>query len=84
MVSPQLNVRIPSELNQKLNIFVDKTNMSKTEIVVSALKYYMGFKKKDESLSQRLESIEVRLTKLELDENDIARLSLSGNQSNSY
>ena len=64
MASPQLNVRIPQFLNDKLNTHVCSTGSSKTEIVVNALSCYLGYIE-DIPLEKRITTIEERLGELE-------------------
>ncbi|MEQ8539389.1 MAG: hypothetical protein RIB93_18295 [Coleofasciculus sp. D1-CHI-01] len=42
MNSVQLGIRIPTHLNQRLTDYIERTGLSKTEIVINALASYMG------------------------------------------
>ncbi|MDB9313572.1 hypothetical protein PN462_10715 [Spirulina sp. CS-785/01] len=63
MPKPFIGVRISSELHEAIATRMRETGESKSDIVVSALKYYLGLT----PCHQRLEEIEQRLAKLEQD-----------------
>ncbi len=64
MGKPQIAVRMPSSLMEKLNSYVEKIGTSKTEVVVSAIALYLDCSE-DVPLSQRMAEIERRMTILE-------------------
>ncbi|MGK7873931.1 MAG: DNA-binding domain-containing protein [Xenococcaceae cyanobacterium] len=64
MTRPQLTVRMPPDLCEKLNNYVKRTGTSKIEVVVGAISNYLGCAE-DIPLSQRMASVERRLAELE-------------------
>lgn len=64
MSKVQLAVRIPPELQEKLNGYINQTGMSKTEVVVDALAHYLKCVE-DLSLSQRVTELESKFKMLE-------------------
>ncbi len=64
MGKPQIAVRIPPSLMEKLNSYVEKTGTSKTDVVVSAIAQYLGCAE-SVPLSQRLAEVERRVGELE-------------------
>ena len=62
MANPFLGVRIPVELNEAIATRMALTGQSKSEIVIDALKQYLGM----QPLQHRLENVEHRLKVLEL------------------
>ncbi len=64
MGKPQIAVRIPPSLMEKLNSYVEKTATSKTDVVVSAIAQYLGCAE-SVPLSQRLAEVERRVGELE-------------------
>ena len=64
MVRPQIAIRLPVPLMEKLNAYVKKTGASKTEVMVGALAQYLDFPESI-PLSQRVAEVERRLAVLE-------------------
>ena len=64
MVRPQIAIRLPVPLMEKLNAYVKKTGASKTEVMVGALAQYLDFPESI-PLSQRMAEVERRLAVLE-------------------
>ena len=64
MVRPQIAIRLPFELMDKLNSYVERTGASKTEVMVGALAQYLDC---PESMpfSQRMADLERRMEELE-------------------
>lgn len=61
MANPFLGVRISPELNEAIAARMQQTGQSKSDIVIAALRSYLGMS----SSQQRLEEIEQRLSALE-------------------
>ena len=61
MANPFLGVRIPPELEQALLARMKETGQSKSEIVISALRSYLGMM----SCHERLDNVDQRLSALE-------------------
>jgi|GEM_PF-2228846 len=61
MANPFLGVRISPELNEAIAARMKQTGQSKSDIVIAALRSYLGMS----SSQQRLEEIEQRLSALE-------------------
>lgn len=61
MANPFLGVRISPELNEAIAARMKQTGQSKSDIVIAALRSYLGMS----SSQQRLEAIEQRLSALE-------------------
>ena len=59
----QLRVRIPCNLNQRLSIYMTKISMSKTEVVLNALAFYLDCTK-EMPLAARMTSLEEKLATL--------------------
>ncbi len=64
MVRPQIAIRLPVPLMEKLNAYVKRTGASKTEVMVGALAQYLDFPESI-PLSQRVSEIEKRMKELE-------------------
>lgn len=64
MGKPQIAVRMPPSLMEKLNSYVEKIGTSKTEVVVSAIAKYLDCSE-DVPLSQRMAELERRMATLE-------------------
>ncbi|MEH2336176.1 DNA-binding domain-containing protein [Nostoc sp.] len=64
MTKPQIVVRIPPYLLEKLNNYAQQTGTSKTEVVVSALAHYLGCVE-NLPLNQRVAELEARTAVLE-------------------
>jgi predicted DNA-binding protein len=64
MGKPQIAVRMPPSLMEKLNSYVERTGTSKTDVVVSAIAAYLGCAE-NVPLSQRMAEFERRLAALE-------------------
>ena len=65
MVRPQIAIRLPVPLMEKLNAYVKRTGASKTEVMVGALAQYLDFPESI-PLSQRVAEIEKRMKELEM------------------
>jgi len=66
MSKPQIAVRIPASLLEKLNDYVGRTGMSKTDVAIAALAQYLGCAEAL-PLSQRMSEVERRLAELEIE-----------------
>ncbi len=66
MGKPQIAVRMPPSLMEKLNSYVKKTGTSKTDVVVSAIAQYLGCAE-NVPLNQRVAELERRVNELEAD-----------------
>ena len=64
MVRPQIAIRLPVPLMEKLNAYVKRTGASKTEVMVGALAQYLDFPESI-PLSQRVAEMEKRMKELE-------------------
>ncbi len=64
MGKPQIAVRIPPSLMEKLNSYVEHTGSSKTEVIVSALAKYLNCTEAI-PLGERMAEFERRLAALE-------------------
>lgn len=64
MTKPQIVVRIPPYLLEKLNNYVQQTGISKTEVVIGALAHYLGCVE-NLPLNQRVAELEARTAVLE-------------------
>ncbi|NET56212.1 MAG: DNA-binding domain-containing protein [Symploca sp. SIO2E6] len=64
MSTPQLSVRINPRLNEQLNAYINRTGISKTDVVANALAHYLGCVE-DVSLTQRMAHLEARMVALE-------------------
>lgn len=62
MPNPFLGVRIPSEVHEALMARVTITGQSKSDLVIDALRTYLGMSPQQE----KIEELEVRLSTLEL------------------
>lgn len=63
MGKPQIAIRIPSSLLNELNNYVNKTGVSKTDVVVSAIAQYLGCVE-NIPLSQRVTELENKVKEL--------------------
>lgn len=63
MANPFLGVRIPADLNEAILARMRQTGQSKSEIVIDALKVYLGMSPQQD----RLDSVEERLSALEVE-----------------
>lgn len=61
MANPFIGVRIPPELEQAILARMKETGQSKSDIMISALRSYLGIL----SCHERLDNVEQRLTALE-------------------
>ncbi|WP_196601281.1 hypothetical protein [Gloeocapsopsis dulcis] len=61
MANPFLGVRIPPELEQAILTRMKETGQSKSELVISALRSYLGMM----SCHERLDNVDQRLSALE-------------------
>lgn len=64
MVKPQIAIRLPKSLMERLNTYVERTGASKTEVMVGALAQYLDCPESI-PLSQRVAELEMRLDDLE-------------------
>ena len=64
MASPQFSVRIPSELDERLNAYVKQAGTTKTKVMLDALAHYLGCAD-DVPLIRRVIQMEERLAALE-------------------
>lgn len=64
MTRPQIVVRIPPDLLEKLNHYTEQTGASKTEVVIGALAHYLGYVE-HLPLTQRIAELEARMVTLE-------------------
>ena len=67
MVKPQIAIRLPKSLMEKLNTYVERTGASKTEVMVGALAQYLDCPESI-PLSQRMAEVERNLALLEAGE----------------
>lgn len=61
----QIAVRIPQSLSDRLNNYVKRTGMSKTDVVAGAIANYLGCEE-DTSLHNKVNEMHKRLTELEI------------------
>jgi len=61
---PNISIRIPDNIKKHLNEYVDKTNLTKTEIMIRALTEYLGIVH-ELPFPQRLSEVERRLSEIE-------------------
>jgi metal-responsive CopG/Arc/MetJ family transcriptional regulator len=66
MTKSQIAVRIPQFLLQELNQFVQKTNISKTDVVVNTITSYLNCPEKI-TINQRISDLERRIARIETD-----------------
>ena len=73
MARPQVAIRLPPALMDKLNSYVERTGTSKTKVIVGALAQYL---KCPEAMpfSQRMNEVERRLAELERLEIQVSQL----------
>jgi predicted DNA-binding protein len=64
MASPQFSVRIPPELDERLNAYVKQAGTTKTKVMIDALAHYLGCAD-DVPLIRRVIQMEERLAALE-------------------
>ncbi len=64
MVSPQFSVRLPVELDERLNAYVKQAGTTKTKVMIDALAHYLGCAD-DVPLIRRVIQMEERLAALE-------------------
>lgn len=64
MSIPQFSIRIPPELEQRINDYAKENRITKTRVMIDALAYYLG-SVDDVPLSRKVVEIEKRLTTLE-------------------
>ncbi len=64
MTKPQIAVRIPPDLHQKLSNYTQRIGVSKTEVIVGALAHYLGCAE-NLPLNQRVAELESRMAQLE-------------------
>ncbi len=59
-----MSIRMPYSLLDELNAYAEKTGLSKTEVVVRAIANYLQ-SQQENSLGQKLNQVEQRLSKVE-------------------
>ena len=64
MTSPQFSIRIPPELEQRVNDYAKENRTTKTRVMIDALIYYLG-SVDDIPLSRKVRELEKRFTTLE-------------------
>ncbi len=64
MSKPQIAIRIPPSLLEELNSYVERTDTSKTDVIVSAIATYLGCGKIP--LSQRVAELEAKVEELQI------------------
>ena len=67
MATQQLNLKVPVSIYQRLDEYVERTGVTKTEVVVNALAQYLGCEE-NVALLQRVAHIEARLAMLEAEQ----------------
>ncbi|MDJ0617064.1 MAG: hypothetical protein QNJ63_10010 [Calothrix sp. MO_192.B10] len=64
MSIPQFSIRIPPELEKRINDYAKENRTTKTRVMIDALAYYLG-SIDDVPLSRKVMELEKRLTTLE-------------------
>ncbi len=64
MVKPQIVVRLPPDLLEKLNKYAQQTGTSKTDVVIGALAQYLGCGEAL-SINQKVAELEARVATVE-------------------
>lgn len=64
MSSPQFSVRIPSTLNEQVKEFAEANNITKSKVMIDALKHYLGCME-GISLNQELHEIRKKIEAIE-------------------
>ncbi|MBE8992397.1 DNA-binding domain-containing protein [Nostoc sp. LEGE 12450] len=64
MVKPQIVVRLPPDLLEKLNKYAQQTGTSKTDVVIGALAQYLGCGEAL-PLNQKVAELETRMATIE-------------------
>lgn len=64
MISPQFSIRLPKELDERLNTYIKVAGATKTKVMLDALAYYLGCAD-DIPLIRRVIQMEERLAALE-------------------
>jgi len=64
MAKAQIAVRIPQPLFDRLNDYVERTGVSKTDVVIGAIANYLG-SEEDVSLHKKVKELEKRLVEIE-------------------
>ena len=64
MSVPQFSIRIPPELEQRINDYAKENRTTKTRVMIDALAYYLG-SVDDVPLSRKFMELEKRMTALE-------------------
>jgi predicted DNA-binding protein len=80
MANPFLGVRIPPELEQAILARMKETGQSKSEIVISALRSYLGIM----SCHERLDNVDQRLSALEKSVREALELMVLSRQHSVY
>lgn len=65
MSSPQFSVRIPSTLNEQVKEFAEANNITKTKVMIDALKHYLGCME-GIALNQQLSEIKKLINELKI------------------
>ena len=68
MPSIQVGLRIPESLHQQMMDYTKKVGISKSEVMISALKHYLEFAP-DIPLSERIDKLEKKIAALETKSN---------------
>ena len=66
MASPQFSVRLPVELDERLNAYVKQVGTTKTKVMIDALAHYLGCAD-DVPLIHRVLELEERMAALEVE-----------------
>lgn len=69
MSSPQFSVRIPSTLNEQVIEFAEANNITKSKVMIDALKHYLGCME-GISLNEKLDEIREKVIAIESIVND--------------
>ena len=64
MSVPQFSIRIPPELERRVNEYANENRTTKTRVMLDALTYYLG-SVDDVPLSRKVMELEKRVTSLE-------------------
>jgi len=64
MSSPQFSIRIPPELDQQLKVYASTNGLTKSQVMLNALSYYLGLSE-EVPLAYRMSQLEDRIARLE-------------------
>ena len=64
MVNPQIAIRLPQSLMEKLNTYLERTGTTKTQVIVATLAQYLG-SADDIPVMQRITRLEERVAAVE-------------------